>query len=236
MIVSAVVIAAVWKVERCARRRTDPSPPAVTADAPRPRARVVAKVGTLEITTDDVARHAVVRRATLGVVPRPQLLDDLVERALWTLAGRDAGLELPPEAVAQELLRERALLGRLAAPEPRVTAHGPRLRPEPPRLPTVIGVPTMDRPSDAALAAEAEADAYVRAAKDRLVYSKLELSPPELYAEYARGETAAHRRPRAHPSEAMLAQAAYRLRRERGASAVAGVLAELRAKWPVQTF
>src|SRR5262245_33292231 len=110
VLVGVVMIALVWRLERCSRRPGD-APVATSTDPPR--ARLVAAIGTIEITEDDVQRHEAVRRALRGYESRAAAIENLIERALAAQAGLEAHIDVPAAAISDELLRQRAMLGRL---------------------------------------------------------------------------------------------------------------------------
>jgi hypothetical protein len=126
------------------RMRHQPAPRVTRPPAPRPTPRapkVVAHVGEVAITDQDVARHQGLQSLYLGVMSDRQALDDLIDRALLAQAASENDLKVEPAELQHEILRKKLVVGAMAGMMPRSPAgFGPGM-PGGPGGPGMPGMP-----------------------------------------------------------------------------------------------
>jgi hypothetical protein len=188
------------------RGRPAPRPPLQPPAAGKPTTRVRARVGPEVITEGDLARHLAVSELSVGVTGERQALEELCDRQLLLLAARESGISVGQPEVMQEMQRRELIMGAVAgaAMVKRRAATAPMRR--------ALAMLSERGVTERDLAEETEAALVAARVRERLVYDKVRLTAAE-----AAGDR----------------DTQQRIRRERGAPALARLLEEFRARWKV---
>jgi hypothetical protein len=203
-------------------------PAATPKRAPAParaQPRVIARVGSAEITDADLARHQAISELSFGISLERQSLDDLCDRALLVLAAREHGVSVAEAEIEQEKVHRKLIIGAVAQPAAPMTAaaslvafsgtgrRGVASLAHPSPLDRGAELLAARGISEQDLTIELAAETLASRVRQRLVYDPVVLSKKELSA----GR-----------------EVQQRLRRQRGEPALASLLASLRAKWAVE--
>jgi hypothetical protein len=221
-------------------------PPAPPVAAPPPPAveqpRVIAHVGEREITNLALARFQRLKQLSEGMTGERQALDELCNRALLLEAARELSLDVGRPELDREVFRVEVVIGSIAAAAP----ASPRAAWTAPPVPSFAALdepaaprpPTPGSPLDRAtellaqsgiadddLADEVKANLLAGKAAQQLVYDAIDVPRKELLAAAP---------PSPPPDAGTLEHVRRRLQHARGAPKLAALLADLRARFPVE--